>query len=88
MYRRFPPNRAAEFTGRAMLPSEGRGLFLVRAVYLNRVTGKFMVVPVGNELLVEHGSLGHSAAPMKRPALVVRLAHEPKTVYISCSMDE
>jgi len=57
-------------------------------VYLNRGTGKFIVVPVGNELLVEHGSLGRSAVPMKRQALILRLSQKPETVYVSCSMDE
>jgi hypothetical protein len=81
-------DRAAELTGRAMPPQAGSSLFLVRALYLNRGTGKFMVVPVGSELLVEHGSLGRSAVPMKRQALAVRLSQRPKTVYVSCSMDE
>jgi len=79
-------DRAAELTGHAMPP--GSSLFLVRAVYLNRGTGKFMAVPVGSELLVEHGSLGRSAIPMKRQVLVVRLSQKPETVYVSCSMDE
>jgi hypothetical protein len=80
--------RAAELTGHPMEPRAGSSLFLVRGVYLNRGTGKFMVVPVGRELLVEHGSLGHSAVPMKRQALIVRLPQKPEVVYVSCSMDE
>jgi len=82
------PDRAAELTGHTMPPQAGSNLFLVRAVYLNRGTGKFMAVPVGSELLVEHGSLGHMAVPMKRQALVVRLSEKPEIVYVSCSMDE
>jgi hypothetical protein len=80
--------RATEFTGRPVSPRAGSSLFLVRAVYLNRSTGKFIVVPVGNELLVEHGSLGRSAVPMKRQALILRLSQKPERVYVSCSMDE
>ena len=82
------PDRAAELTGHTMPPQAGSSLFLVRAVYLNRGTGKFMAVSVGSELLVEHGSLGHAAVPMKRQPLVVRLPQKPETVYVSCSMDE
>jgi hypothetical protein len=80
--------RAAELTGQPMASGAGGSLFLVRGVYLNRGTGKFMVVFVGRELLVEHGSLGHSAVPMKRQALVVHLPQKPEVVYVSCSMDE
>jgi hypothetical protein len=83
----IPTDRASELTGR-LIPSRAGSLFLVRAVYLNRGTGKFMAVLVGSELLVEHGSLGHSAAPMRRQPLVVRLSQKPETVYVSCSMDE
>ena len=82
------PDRASELTGHAVTPRAGSSLFLVRAVFLNRGTGKFMVTPVGSELLVEHGSLGRSAVPMSRQALVVRLSQKPGTVFVSCSMAE
>ncbi len=82
------PNRASELTGRSITPQAASSIFLVRAVYLNRGTGKFMVIPVGTELLVEHGSLGRSAVPMQRQALVVRLPRQPEAVFVSCSMDE
>jgi hypothetical protein len=81
-------DRASELIGHLIAPRAGSSLFLVRAVYLNRGTGKFMAVPVRSELLIEHGSLGHSAVPMKRQALVVRLSQKPETIYVSCSMDE
>jgi hypothetical protein len=81
-------DRAAELIGRPMPLPAGRHLFLVRAVYLNRSTGQFMVVPIGSELLVEHGSLGHSAVSMKRQPLVVCLPQKPEKIYVSCSMDE
>lgn len=64
----------------------GSSLFLVRAVFLNRDTGGFTVTPVWSDLLVEHGSLGRSAVPMKRQALIVRLPQKPETVFVSCSM--
>ena len=82
------PDRATELTGRFIAPRAGSSLFLVRALCLNRGTGKFLVTPIGSELLVEHGSLGHSAVLMKRQALVVRLSQKPETIYASCSMDQ
>ncbi len=81
-------HRATELTGRSTSPPAGRILFLVRGVYLNRGTGKFMVFQVGSALLVAHGSLGHSAVPMQRQPLVVTLSRKPDIVYVSCSMDE
>ena len=80
--------RASELVGQRVESVSGKRLFLVRGVYLNRGTGRFMVVPVGSELMVEHGSLGHSPVPMKRQALIVRLSQKPETVYVTCSMDE
>jgi hypothetical protein len=84
----IPEDRAAELTGRPMPAGEGTSLFLVRAVCLNRGTGKFMAVLAGDSLLVKHGSLGRSAVPMKRQPLVLRLPRKPETVYVSCSMAE
>ena len=80
--------QAAEIAGRKTLSAGDGKWYLVRGVCLNRGTGKFTVVEVGSELLVEHGSLGHSAVPMKRQPLIVRLQRKPETVYVSCSMDE
>jgi len=80
--------RASELTGQPVKAIAGGSLFLVRAVYLNRGTGKFTVSLSGRNLLVEHGSLGHSAVPMKRQALVVRLRQKPDVVYVSYSMAE
>jgi hypothetical protein len=57
-------------------------------VYLNRGTGKFKVIPLRDELLVHHGSLGHSAAAMKRQALLVQLLRKPKVVFVTCGMAE
>jgi hypothetical protein len=82
------PDRASELAGHPMKAQADSSFFLVRAVFLNRGTGKFSVTLVGSELLVEHGSLGHSSAPMKRQALVVRLPQPPEVVFVSCSMAE
>ena len=60
--------------------------FLVRAVYLNEGTGKFMVYERDKKLWVTHGSLGRSAVPMKRQALVVFLKVRPTQVFVFCTM--
>ena len=80
--------RASELVGRIVTQDSGRALFLVRALYLNRTTGKFGVSVSDHELFVGHNSMGHTAVPMKRQALVVRLTEKPDVVYVSCSMDE
>ena len=82
------PERASDLTGHSVTSRGGSSLFLVRAVSLNRGTGKFMVTPVGSELLVEHGCLGRSPVPMQRQALVVRLPKKPERVFVSCEMAE
>jgi hypothetical protein len=88
----FPASRllptASELTGHLLASRADSSLFLVRAVYLNRGTGKFMAVLAGSELLVEHGPLGRSTASMRRQALVVRLPQKPETVFVSCSIAE
>lgn len=79
-------DRAAKLVGKQLSKPPGAKSFLVRAVYLNRGTGRFMAYLVGNELMVEHGSLGHSAPPMKRQPLVISLSRLPDKVYVSYSM--
>lgn len=79
-------DRADELVGREVPKRVGAKFFLVRAVCLNRGTGRFAAYLVENELLVEHGSLGHSAPPMERQPLVICLARKPDTVYVSYSM--
>jgi hypothetical protein len=61
---------------------------LIRAVYLNKGTGAFVIYSRGDDLFVKHGSLGHHAVPMKRQCLVVFLDRSPKRLYVSCSMAE
>jgi hypothetical protein len=79
-------DRARELTGQRVDGPASKTLFLVRGLQLNPGTGKFMVIPLGHELLVHHGSLGGSAVPMKRQPLLVRLSEKPDAVYVSCSM--
>jgi hypothetical protein len=80
--------RASAFVGRNVESVDGQRWYLIRAVCLNRGTGAFSVTQLGHDVLVEHGSLGRSAVPMQRQALVVRLPERPGVVFTSCSMAE
>lgn len=80
--------QAKGFVGGNLKAVSGKIPFLVRAVYLNEGTGKFMVYQRGKCLWVTHGSLGHSAVPMKRQVLVVFLKVRPTQVFVDCSMAE
>ena len=75
----LPKERAAEFAGQDVESTDGNSLYLVRGLYLNRS---------GSDLLVQHGSLGHSAVEMKRQALIVLLPRKPDEVFVTCSMAE
>jgi hypothetical protein len=77
-----------EFIGAALPDVPGTQPYLTRGVYLNRGTGNFSVYVLENQLLVHHDSLGHSAVPMKRQALVLQLERKPKDVFVTCSMAE
>lgn len=80
--------QAKTFTGGQFKPTKGKQPYLVRAVYLNKGTGAFSVFLNGKKLIVSHGSLGHSAVPMKRQALVVNLSAQPSQVFVTCEMAE
>jgi len=82
------PSRASIICGKPIMAQPDYRLYLVRALFLNRDTGSFLVTQAGPDLLVEHGSLGRSEVPMKRDALVVRLQRKPERIYIACSMAE
>ncbi|MFC2023900.1 hypothetical protein ACFLT5_04115 [Chloroflexota bacterium] len=80
--------QAAEFIGAALPDVPGTQPYLTRGVYLNRGTGAFSAYTLENQLLVHHSSLGHSAVPMKRQALVLQLELKPRDVFLTCSMAE
>lgn len=77
-----------EFAQTPLKYNKNMNFYLVRALYLNKGTGGFSVSAQGNQLWVSHGSLGHSAVPMSRTALVIALKEKPQDIYITCSMDE
>jgi hypothetical protein len=80
---------AASFTDNGLRPAPGTKPFLARGVYLNWGTGGFgaYVLPE-NDIFVDHVCLGRFAVPMKRRAVVLRLEHAPRNVYVGCSMAE
>ena len=80
--------QAEGLVGHSLPQMSGKSTFLVRAVYLNAGTGAFSVESSGHRLWVSHGSLGHSAVPMKRQALVVFLKGRPDEVFVNCMMAE
>jgi hypothetical protein len=80
--------QAAEFIGEALPELSGTKPYLTRGVYLNRETGSFSVYILEGQLLVYHGSLGRSAVPMTRQALVLQLEHKPTEVFVACRMAE
>jgi hypothetical protein len=65
----------------------GKKPYLVRAVYGYKKTGGYLVRRMGNDLLVYHGSLGHSNTYTKS-ALVVNLPYTPSRVLIEVGIDE
>ena len=67
---------------------EGMRPFLVRALAVNRGTGKFRVYQKGSALVVEHDSLGHGSKPQERSALVVFLKEKPAKVYVEVHVVE
>jgi hypothetical protein len=77
--------QAARFT-RSDVASLPPGMpFLVRAVYVNPLTGGYRIKLLEGDLHVHHGSLGSSNRPKRRVALVVFLPERPANVYVTCS---
>lgn len=76
------------FLGKPFQISGGRKPYLVRGLYLNRGTGAFTLYSKDDELVVEHGSLGRHAVPMKRQCLVVFLERPATRVFVTVHMDE
>jgi len=79
---------AVELIGKALPDAPGTKPYLTRGLYLNRGTGRFSVYILEDQLVVHHGSLGSSAVPMKRQALVLQLEQSPVEVFVICSMAE
>ncbi len=59
--------------------------YLLRAVYGYSGTGEFAVYRRGNDLLIEHSSLGHEVNYHKS-ALIINLDFKPEQVFVICSI--
>lgn len=80
--------QAAEFLGHAFSAAPGATPYLVRGLYQNPGTGKYVVYVGENQIVVHHGSLGRSAPPMARQALVLQLEKRPVEVYVVSSVSQ
>jgi hypothetical protein len=80
--------QATDLVGRPLPDVAGAKPYLVRAVYLNRETGQFLVNVSGDQLAVTHRSMGSQAVPMRRQALVLQLERAPAEVFVGASMTQ
>jgi hypothetical protein len=80
--------QAADLVGQPLPDVPGAKPYLVRAVYLNRETGQFLVNVSGDQLAVTHRSMGSQPVPMKREALVLQLERAPVEVFVGASMTQ
>ena len=85
---RVSPEEASKYAATPLNLGGDEEPYLVRALYLNRGTGRFKVAFDGRDLYVHHRSLGHHAVPMSRQPLLVALPRPPEHVYVSVSMAE
>jgi len=85
-YVELTEQQAADLVDKPLADIPGTKPYLVRGVYLNRITGRFFIYRLGDRVRVHHGSTGKKAVPMKRQALVVRLEQPPQELYVTCSM--
>lgn len=63
---------------------DGEKPYLVRALYGNGATGRFILSWKDEALIIGHASLGSSNS-LKRSALIVCLSHAPEKIYGSVS---
>mgnify|MGYP006872374905 CR=1 FL=1 len=78
---------AENLVGSCIRVESTKSLFLVRAVYGHRGTGRYFVRQVGNSLLVVHGSLGRNTI-YNRSALVVSLPFKPQQLFVKVGIDQ
>ena len=77
--------QGVHFTGEYMTCENGTTPYLIRAPF--SYGGEFAVFSKGNEVLVEHNSMGHSS-PINHSALVVCLRSEPLEIYSQVNVTE
>jgi len=80
-------DEAKYYIGHCLPAEPGKTYYLVRAVYGHGGTGGYSVRRYGDNLIIFHGSLGHSNT-FSKSALVVSLGFTPKRVIVKASIDE
>lgn len=84
---KISPERAIFYTGHYYICPAHKDPYLVRSVYGHAGTGAFTVKRFGNDLLIEHRSLGHSNI-YRKSALVVNLDFQPEQLFIRVRIAE
>ena len=79
---------AEELLGKTLPESPGTTPYLVRALFLNTGTGRFLIYMSGDQIAVFHGSLGGGERAMGRQPLVLQLEEAPAEVYVTARMVE
>ena len=80
--------QAVQFVGSALPDLPGAAPYLVLGLYHTPGTGKHVVYVSEEGLVVHHGSLGRSAPPVTRQALVLQLEGRPAHVYVVSSVNQ
>lgn len=78
-------DRAKYFTGHWYACPRRKRPFLVRAVYVQGGTGKYLASRRGEDLCIAHGSLG-SGGDYHQSALVVNLDFTPRQTYVEAAI--
>lgn len=76
---------AKGFTGFYYRSSKQKKPYLVRSVYGYGGTGNYIVLRRGNDLLIEHNSLG-GGVNYHKSALIINLDFKPEKIFITCSI--
>lgn len=76
---KITPQIATYFTGHYFECPQRKTPYLIRAVFGNGGTGRYVVKRMGRRLLVLHGSLGNYVA--NKSALVVNLDFVPEAIF-------
>ena len=80
--------RAEELLAKPLPGAPGTTPYLVRAQFLNKGTGRFLIYMSGDQISVFHGSLGGGERARGRQPLVLQLEEAPAEVYATARMVE
>lgn len=69
-------------------PKPGMLYLIVRAVYLDKMTGRYECWEENRKLLVHHSSRGGKPLPMSREAVIIECREIPTEIFVECSRVE